>query len=141
MHSTGLQKPRFVPPLAEAPSPADGASVLPPRRRCVSRRRGHGPRPVGTPPAPTVTTPVSISAVTAPDVGTPFAATPGTYTGTPVLTYHWLYADGSVVTGATAATYTPVSGDVGKRIRVVEVATNASGSVTTQSELSLVVTS
>ncbi len=32
MHSTGLQKPRFVPPLAEAPSPADGASVLPPRR-------------------------------------------------------------------------------------------------------------
>ena len=99
------------------------------------------PEWVGTPPAPTVTTPVSISAVTAPDVSTPFAATPGTYTGTPTLSYHWLYADGSVISGATAATYTPVSGDVGKRLRVVEVATNASGSVTTQSELSLVVTS
>ena len=95
---------------------------------------------VGTPPAPVVTTPVSVSALTAPDVGTAFVATPGTYTGTPTLSYQW-YANGVAISGATTASYTPVTGDIGKRLRVHEVATNASGSVTTKSELSLVVVS
>lgn len=96
------------------------------------------PNWVGTPPAPVVTQGVSISGTVAPEESTPFVATPGTYTGTPVLSYTW-EADGTPISGATTASYTPVAGDVGKRLRVIEVATNASGSATTRSELSLVV--
>lgn len=95
---------------------------------------------VGTPPAPSVTSSVSVSEVTAPDVGTAFVATPGVYTGTPTFSYQW-YADGAPISGATSASYTPVLGNVGKRLRVVEVATNASGSATTRSDLSLPVVS
>ena len=92
---------------------------------------------VGTPPAPSITTKVSISPTVAPKVGTAFAATPGTYTGTPVLSYSWT-ANDVVIAGATLATYTPIAGQVGKRLRVIEVATNANGSMTTQSEPSLI---
>ena len=98
------------------------------------------PEWVGTPPAPVASAKVSVSSTVAPDVGTPFVATPGTYTGTPTLSYRW-YADGALISGVTSASYSPVSGDVGKRLRVAETATNATGSVTTQSEPSLVVTS
>lgn len=94
---------------------------------------------VGTPPAPKVTTSVSVSASIAPEEGVAFTATAGTYTGTPVLTYQWYDQNGVAISGATSIAYTPVSGDVGKRLRVVEVATNANGSMTTSSELSLVV--
>src|SRR3546814_5594966 len=83
------------------------------------------------PPAPGVTTSVSIPA-TAPVVAVAFAATPGVYTGTPSLTYQW-YADNVAISGATTASYTPVAGDVGKRLHVVETATNTSGSVNTKS--------
>lgn len=95
------------------------------------------PKWVGTPPAPSVTTAVTINPNVAPKVATPFVATPGTYTGTPVLTYTW-YADGVVIPAATTASFTPSAPQVGKRLRVVEVATNANGSATTRSELSLI---
>lgn len=95
------------------------------------------PKWVGTPPAPSVTTAVTINPNVAPKVATPFVATPGVYTGTPVITYTW-YADGVVIPLAITASFTPSAPEVGKRLRVVEVATNANGSATTRSELSLV---
>ena len=96
------------------------------------------PNWVGTPPAPSITSGVSISSTIAPEEGTAFTATAGVYTGSPVLTYQW-YADGVAIAGATSISFTPTSTQVGKRLRVVEVATNANGSATTASELSLVV--
>lgn len=90
---------------------------------------------VSIPPAPSVTTPVTIP-LTEPTVGAPFAATPGTYTGTPSMTYQW-FADGFVIAGASAASYTPEAGDIGKTLRVIETATNTSGSTNTQSTVSL----
>lgn len=93
---------------------------------------------VGTPPAPSVTSGVTISLITPPEEGTPFVATPGVYTGTPVLSYTW-EANGVPIAGANAATFTPSAAEVGKRLRVIEVATNANGSMTTRSELSLLV--
>jgi len=93
------------------------------------------PEWVSIPPAPSVTTGVSIP-TTAPVEGTPFAATPGTYTGSPTLAYQW-FADNVAITGAATASYTPGSSDVGKRLYVVETATNSSGSVNTKSAVSL----
>lgn len=95
------------------------------------------PEWVGTPPAPGITTPVSISESVAPQEDVAFTATPGVYTGLSVTrTYQW-YADGVAISGATLVSYTPVTADVGKRLRVVEVATNSAGSATTRSDLSL----
>lgn len=90
---------------------------------------------VSIPPAPGITAGVSIP-TTAPVENAPFAATPGTYTGTPDLTYQW-FADNVAISGATSASYTPTSGDVDKRLHVVETATNASGSINTKSATSL----
>ncbi|MGK8640307.1 hypothetical protein ACRS7F_13510 [Brucella anthropi] len=87
------------------------------------------------PPAPSITTAVAIP-TTAPEVGTAFVATPGTYTGTPALAYQW-FADGIAISAATTASYTPVAGDVGKVLHVVETATNVSGSINSQSASSL----
>lgn len=46
----------------------------------------------------------------------------------PVLTYQW-QRDGVAISGATAATYTPVADDVGKALRVVVTGTNHMGPV------------
>lgn len=96
---------------------------------------------VSIPPAPSVTSGVSIP-TTAPTEDAPFAATPGTYTGSTTPTYQWfsIGAGASVgveIPSATSASYTPVAGDVGNRLYVVETATNASGSVNTKSATSL----
>lgn len=97
------------------------------------------PNWISIPPAPGVTTPVSIPA-TQPQVGVAFAATPGTYTGTPALTYQW-FADSIAIDGATAVSYTPVAADEGKLLYVAETATNVSGSINSQSAKSLAVAS
>ena len=90
------------------------------------------------PPAPGVTTGVTIPG-TAPVVGTPFTAVTGTYTGTSVTkSYQW-FANNVAIAGATTIGYTPVVGDVGKMLHVVETATNVSGSVNTKSTTSLAV--
>jgi len=94
------------------------------------------PEWVSIPPAPGVTTAVSISALTEPEVDTAFVATPGTYTGTPTLAYQW-FANDVLIPSATSASYTPVAGDVGKRLHVIETATNTSGSINTKSAKSL----
>lgn len=93
------------------------------------------PEWVSIPPAPSVTTPVSIP-LTAPIVGTPFAAIPGTYTGSPTVTYQW-FADGQPIAGATSVSFTPLPAHEGKTLRVVETPANASGSINVQSGVSL----
>lgn len=98
------------------------------------------PEWVSIPPAPGVTTAVVLPG-TAPDYDIPevsvaFLAVTGTYTGTGVTkTYQW-FANGAVIPGATTISYTPVVGDIGKTLYVVETATNVSGSVNTRSATS-----
>lgn len=102
------------------------------------------PEWVSIPPAPGITTgvqlPGSAPLYTQPVEGTPFAAVVGTYTGTPTLTYQW-FANNTAIAGGTTVSYTPVAGDVGKRLHVVETATNVSGSINTKSAQSLPVES
>jgi hypothetical protein len=79
--------------------------------------------------APTVVSAPSING--SGTVGVALSYTPGSYTGnpTPTVTRQWLL-DGSAISGATGATYTPVSGDIGtNRLTVRETATNTAGSV------------
>lgn len=94
---------------------------------------------VSIPPAPGVTTGVSIPE-TAPTEAVPFAATPGTYSGTSTLSYQWFVQNGAVfepIVGATTVSYTPATLDVGKKLQVVETASNVSGSANTRSAVSL----
>lgn len=99
---------------------------------------------VPIPPAPGVTTSVQLPGTPPqydiPDVGVAYAAVTGTYTGTGVTkTYQW-FADGVAIAGANTISYTPVVGDVGKKLHVIETATNASGSINTRSATSMPVT-
>jgi hypothetical protein len=74
-------------------------------------------------------------------------ASNGTWTGfpAPTFTYQWRQCDSggancSDIGGATSSTYTPVVVDQGKTIRVVVTATNASGSASSTSNATSVVT-
>lgn len=62
-------------------------------------------------------------------VGQTLTRTTGTWVGspTPTLTTQWT-ADGVDISGATAATYVPVVGQIGQVIRVRVTGTNANGS-------------
>lgn len=85
--------------------------------------------------APTVLTPPTI-------VGSPrqdwrLTVDPGTWTGSPTLTYQWQQWDPTVIPtvwtaipGATTSLYIPTAGDVGKKFQVVVTATNADGTTT-----------
>ncbi|MDQ6867125.1 MAG: right-handed parallel beta-helix repeat-containing protein [Pseudomonadota bacterium] len=65
-----------------------------------------------------------------PQVGQTLTATNGTWTNSPTsFTRQWKSA-GTVISGATASTYVPVSGDIGNTLTVSVTATNASGSST-----------
>lgn len=69
-----------------------------------------------------------------PKVGTPLNASTGTWTGTPTIQYSYQWQKGTVdIAGATAASYTPVVGDVGATIRVKVTALNGAGPVTVNS--------
>jgi hypothetical protein len=80
-----------------------------------------------------------------PTEGLTLTTTNGTWTGTEPITfaYQWVRcgadggaSDGSnctTISGATAASYTPTSGDAGGRLRVRVTATNAKGSATAAS--------
>ncbi len=61
-------------------------------------------------------------------VGTVLTGATGTWTGTPAptLTRQWR-ANGVDIAGATAGTYTPVSGDIGKTITLSVRGTNING--------------
>ena len=73
-------------------------------------------------------------------VGSVLTRTQGTFTGTAPITYvtAWL-ANGVVIPGATAATYTPVVGDIGKTIRARVTATNLAGTVVALSNTTVAV--
>ena len=76
---------------------------------------------------------------------TQLTATNGTWTNTPTgYTYQWQRCNSSGascadISGATVQTYTPLAADVGKTLRVVVTATNASGSTPASSNATAVV--
>jgi hypothetical protein len=73
----------------------------------------------GVPAAPTLITAPVITGT--PQVGQTLTVSNGTWTGSPTgYTYHW-------PSGATTATYVPVSGDVGNTLTATVTATNAVG--------------
>ena len=65
-------------------------------------------------------------------VGLTLTTTPGTWTGTGTITRQW-NAAGTAIAGATALTYVPVAGDVGKVITVTETDTVAGNASTATS--------
>lgn len=64
--------------------------------------------------------------------GQVLTAIAGSWTGVPTLTYQWKKG-GSNISGATAATYTVVVGDVGSPISVVVTGTNSAGTASATS--------
>lgn len=66
-------------------------------------------------------------------VGEPLTAWEGQWSVAATYTYQWK-ADGANKAGATAKTYTPVVGDVGKPVTVEVTATNAAGTATATSQ-------
>jgi autotransporter-associated beta strand protein len=79
----------------------------------------------------TFTTDTAVSISGTPTVGTAFASTAGSYTPTPTsVSYQWERCDSfgsscSNISNATASSYTPVAGDVGSTLRVVETVSSA----------------
>lgn len=71
-------------------------------------------------------------------VGQVLTALPGTWSQPAVFTYQWK-RDGSNISGATAATYTLVSGDGTHSISVAVTATNPAGNATATSSLTAAV--
>lgn len=65
-------------------------------------------------------------------VGVVLSAYPGTWSGGPSFTYVWKKAT-VAIPGATAATYTPIAGDVGAAITVTVTASNSVGSASSTS--------
>lgn len=88
----------------------------------------------GTPtptPAPSFSVQPSITGT--PQVGVSFVGTPGTASNTTSHTYRWLLATTSggtyaAISGATSASYTPVSGDETKYLKFEDTATGPGGS-------------
>lgn len=79
-------------------------------------------------------------------VGQTLTAAPGTWTGSGITyTYAWQRCDAAgascaAILGATQTTYTLVTGDVGKTVRVAVTATNTTGANTVMSSQTAVVT-
>jgi hypothetical protein len=67
--------------------------------------------------------------------GGTLTAVPGIWSGSPTLAYQWQIDDAGWenIVGATNPTYSPVVGDVGSAIRVIETATNGAGSASANS--------
>jgi fibronectin-binding autotransporter adhesin len=85
----------------------------------------------GTPPVNTVPPAVSGTA----GVGYALTTTTGTWTGSPTYAYQWRRDGATNITGATSSTYTLVSGDAGHTIDCYVTATNISGAVSQDSNL------
>lgn len=84
-----------------------------------------------TPAAPTNSASPVISGTA--QVGKALIASQGVWTGSPTsYAYQW-NRSGMAIAGATAATYQPVSADVGSTLTVAVTATNAGGNATTTS--------
>jgi hypothetical protein len=97
----------------------------------------------GSPPPPTESAPVntSLPAINGtPQVGQTLTGTSGAWSSssTPSYGYQWLRCNGSggscgTISGATSATYGPVSSDVGSTLAVRVTATNSGGSTSATS--------
>lgn len=66
------------------------------------------------------------------DVGTTLTAWPGQWSGGPSFTYQWQQDNAgggtwSNISGATGASYAPIAGNIGNRIRVIVTGTNGAG--------------
>ncbi len=71
-----------------------------------------------------------------PEVGTTLTVTPGTWTSGTAFSYRWL-ADGTTIAGATTATRTLTTGDVGKTITVEVTGTKLNYATATQTSNAL----
>ncbi len=73
-------------------------------------------------------------------VGSPLVCSTGTWAGNPTsFSYQWL-TNGSIITAATASTYTSVGDDIGAAITCRVTASNTGGDTTVTSSNSIVVT-
>jgi hypothetical protein len=79
--------------------------------------------PVTAPTSPPVNSVAPVISGT-PQVGNTLTASDGTWSGSPTFTFSW----NGVGSPTNAATYTPVSGDVGNNLTVTVTATNSAGS-------------
>jgi hypothetical protein len=87
--------------------------------------------------APANTDPPSIAGLSPPEVGEDLTADPGTWEGVPAPTFSFQWwsctsvdlADCDPIAGATDTVYTPVSDDLGERLRVTVTAENVQGVV------------
>ena len=96
------------------------------------------------PAAPVSSSPPSISGVA--EVGDGLTASPGAWSGSPSYAYQWSDCGSgggscAAISGATSATYTVQSSDVGHTIEVSVTASNAGGSATATSAPTATVTS
>ena len=116
----------------------------------VTASNGGGSATVDSPPtvpaiaaaAPTVVSPPTVVPAGEPAVGVTYLSTPGTWSGTPVITftYQWYRCDSTgtsctAIAGATAADYVLTAADVGTWLEVQVTATNTGGSLTAVSDL------
>lgn len=115
--------------IGETPS---GAGV-PTGLRAFSNWIDVSPAPVISNSAP-VNTVAPVISPSDPAVGVAATCSTGTWTGTPVptFTYQWKAA-GTNISGATGASYTPVSGDKTKTLTCAVTASNSEGSATATS--------
>jgi len=65
-----------------------------------------------------------------PQVGGTLTCNPGTWTGSPGLTYQWRANGTNIASNATSSTYVPIAAQVGKTLDCVVTGTNAQGSIT-----------
>jgi hypothetical protein len=116
----------------------------------VTAANGGGSVPVATPPtvaaiaavAPSVVTAPTAAALGEPAVGIAYAAYPGTWGGTPVIsfTYQWFDCNStgavcSPIAGATGTNYVLTAADVGHWLMVQVTAANSGGSTVADSNL------
>lgn len=126
--------PAFYVKMANATDTADRGSLAVPFAAAGTladaTEPGYGYVPGQSGTAPAYTTPPSISGT--PTVGTATTFTASVVTGNPTPTKTWQWTlDGSNVSGATSSSYTPITADIGKTLRVVETATNATSPAAT----------
>jgi hypothetical protein len=92
--------------------------------------------PPAPPPAPVAPANTALPTISGSPVVTKLlTASPGTWSGTPTVTYayQWRSCNSTgtscvAIAGATSSTYTPVSADAGSKLTVVVTATNGAGS-------------
>ncbi len=122
---TGATTTTFVPTAAEV-----GKSLV---VRVTAQSPGYGPGVASSQPTAAVASdPIVNNGLPtvsgSPVVGGTLTTTNGTWTPVPTsFAYQWL-ADGTAITGATASSYKPVTGDVGKRLSARVTASRADNS-------------